>query len=451
LINMTAATMAAPGGKHAGSNPVNTAERAPLMTPEQFAEKISAIKQADIKVHAWRAFSDQNAWKRPPDGEFDGLTGPLAGLTIGVKDIIDVEGLPTRHGSPIYENAAPALTDAACVSLMRAAGAIIVGKTVTTELATFVPSVTRNPHILEHTPGGSSAGSAAAVAAGHVDIAIGTQTAGSIIRPAAYCGVFGFKPTFGLVPRTGVKLQCESLDTIGVFARSVAHCQSWLAAMLAQPENDVSQPQSATASTPRLVVLRKLPYAASEEMLPVLEAAVHSLRAAGIAVTDGVLPPAVADVHLAQQIVQGYESARAYHAERVLSRGSGAAKMSAALAAVLEQAAAIRLDEYLAALNQIAIAQRVADECLQGSVFWLLPSSGSRAPRDLTSTGDPIWNRLASALHTPCINIPVTSHGEILPLGLQLIGARGLDWALLDFAALIKRAVQSTDEPQHRA
>ncbi len=415
-------------------NPVVNTEcqNNPIMSPDALRALIAHIKSSDKEIKAWRAFPDENAPNTAPNGEFDNLKGPLSGLTVGVKDIIDVAGIPTRHGSAIYEHAPPAQADAACVALMRQAGATIVGKTVTTELATFVPSITRNPCNLDHTPGGSSAGSAAAVAAGHVDIAIGTQTAGSILRPAAYCGVFGFKPSFGLVPREGVKIQSETLDTVGVFARSVDHCEAWLAAMMQQPysRSHVSQP----ATKPlRIVMITNLCQSASDDMRAALKDMSRRFAAAGHEVRDLAFPPPLALLHEQQAIIQHVEAARAYQAER----GAPAGRMSPSLAASLQAGAMITSDAYSMALRTAERCRRMADELLSDADVWLLPAATSAAPLGLESTGDPLFNRLASVLHVPAISVPGMIDRAGLPLGLQLIGKRRRDAELLSAARLV--------------
>ncbi len=347
-----------------------------------------------------------------------------------MKDIIDVAGLPTRCGSAIYAHANAATVDAACVSMMRAAGAVIVGKTVTTELAMFVPAETRNPVNLDYSPGGSSAGSAAAVAASHVDIAIGTQTAGSILRPAAYCGVFGFKPTFGMVPRTGVKVQSETLDTVGVFARSIKHCAAWLAAMNGSP---TSLAPDDAARKLRIGVVTNFDAYATADMLAAVGHARHALMTVGHEVVELPLPEALAQLHTQQMIIQQYESARAYHAERTQHR----ALLTPAIATALDEGARITDNTYRHAMAAADEARLVTDELFRQWDVWLLPSAPGAAPRGLASTGDPIFNRLASVLHTPAISIPALRDQSGMPLGLQLIGARRKDEVLIRNAGAI--------------
>jgi Asp-tRNA(Asn)/Glu-tRNA(Gln) amidotransferase A subunit family amidase len=387
---------------------------------------LNRIEGRDDEVKAWRALAAKNA----PNAShiLDIANRNLIHFTVGVKDIIDVAGFPTRCGSAIFDNAPNALIDAACVALMRNAGAVIVGKTVTTELATFVPSPTRNPHNLEHTPGGSSAGSAAAVADEHVRIAIGTQTAGSVIRPAAYCGVFGFKPSFDVVPRIGVKVQSESLDTVGVFARSVDDCAAWLSAMLAAEVKT-----SSNHGPLKIAVITNLLEHASADMRDALGQASDALKAAGHHVSELSLPAPLDEMHEHQRIIQNYESARAYTAERT----THAAQLDPTLAQTLNENAKIPRAQYLESIRVAETARRFADGLFRQHDAWLLPSAPAAAPHGLASTGDPLFNRLASVLHTPAINIPAFKDGKGMPFGLQLIGARYEDEKLLQMAATI--------------
>ncbi len=382
------------------------------------------------KLNVWCELSDNNAPNPAPVGEFGNTF--LKNFTVGVKDIIDVAGCATRCGSPIFDDANAATVDAACVALMRSAGAQIIGKTVTTEFATFIPSPTRNPRNLAHTPGGSSAGSAAAVADGQIRIAIGTQTAGSILRPASYCGVFGFKPSFDVVPRLGVVVQSETLDTVGVFARSVADCAAWLAAMLGTVVT-----LNPTSGALRIGVITNLQEQASPDMRDAIRHARDALTRAGHRVSELQLPAPLDTIHDDQRIIQNYESSRAYHVVRTQYR----AKTSPALLVALDEGAKISRGDYLKAISTADAARRFADGLFREYDAWLMPSAPSAAPLGLTSTGDPIFNRLASVLQAPAINIPAYDDSHGMPLGLQLIAARGADTALLSMAQQIQECL----------
>lgn len=398
------------------------------MSPDALRALIARIKLADTDIKAWRAFPDENALNSPPNGDFQNAAGPLSGLTVGVKDIIDVAGIPTRHGSLIYEDALPAAADAECVALMRAAGATIVGKTVTTELATFVPSVTRNPRNLNHTPGGSSSGSAAAVAAGHVDIAIGTQTAGSIIRPAAYCGVFGFKPSFGLVPRGGVKIQSETLDTVGVFARSIEHCEAWLAAMTGA--NSRTTLTGADRASLRIRFISNWHELATDDVQTAVAGVAEALRDVGHDVLANTLPAPLAELCEHQTIIQRFEASRAY----APLCAQFPSLMTPSLLADLTQGSAIPTTRYEEAIAAVRSGRQIADEMLGTHDVWLMPSATDTAPAGLASTGDPFFNRLASVLGVCAITIPLSIDTRGLPTGLQLLARQGEDRRLLSIA-----------------
>jgi Asp-tRNA(Asn)/Glu-tRNA(Gln) amidotransferase A subunit family amidase len=400
------------------------------MPNEDALEALLRINARDGELKAWREFCDDAAPNTAPIGEFRAL--PLAGFTVGVKDIIDVAGCATRCGSPIFDDANAATVDAACVALMRSAGAQIIGKTVTTEFATFIPSPTRNPRNLAHTPGGSSAGSAAAVADGQIRIAIGTQTAGSILRPASYCGVFGFKPSFDVVPRLGVVVQSETLDTVGVFARSVADCAAWLAAMLG-----TTVTLNPASGALRIGVVINLQEHASTDIRDAIKRASDALTRAGHHVSEFKLPAPLDAIHDDQRVIQNCESSRAYHVARTQHR----AKVSPALLAALDEGAKISRDDYLKAMHTADAARRLADGLFREYDAWLMPSAPSAAPLSLTSTGDPIFNRLASVLHTPAISIPAFDDANGMPLGLQLIAARGQDVSLLSMAKQIQECL----------
>ncbi len=409
------------------------------MKSETLAALIADIKEKDIKLKAWCAFTDIINSSAAPIGEFKKHSSrPLAGLTVGVKDIIDVAALPTRCGSAIYANVHPAHIDAACVSLMRAAGALIVGKTVTTEFATFVPAETRNPINLEYSPGGSSAGSAAAVAAGNVDIAIGTQTAGSILRPAAYCGVFGFKPSFDLVPRIGVKVQSETLDTVGVFARRIEHCQAWLAAMTGETalREDV---QGHSHRRLKIGCVTNWLEFASDEMRAAITKAKHDMIDAGHIVADLALPALLDEIIEHQKTIQYYESARAYHPELSQHRDL----LTPALAVALDEGSAIPREQYLFALAAAENARIAADQLFDDWDVWLMPAAPGTAPFGFSSTGDAVFNRLASVLHTPAISVPGRLATNEMSLGLQLIAKRGGDTSLLVAATNIFSALHA--------
>ena len=391
---------------------------------------LAQIEMLDPQIGAWEFVDREGALARARQLDQSADRGPLYGMSIGVKDIIDVAGMPTGCGTPIYADKLATL-DAACVGLAKAAGAVIIGKTATTELAATHPTKTRNPQNLEHTPGGSSSGSAAAVAAGMVRIAFGTQTAGSIIRPAAYCGVVGFKPTFGLVPRNGVKLQSETLDTIGVFTRTVDDAAQWYAAMIGARE--ATLPNIGKGALRILLVSNFMDRAEVDMSVAVAEAA-EALATVGMRLREARLPETFETAHIDQRIIQLAEMARFYAVEHRQHRH----QLSDELATLLDEGAAITVDKYQAALARTDAAKKHVAHLFADCDALLMPSATGAAPKGLGSTGDPVFNRLASTLHLPAINIPVYRSKKRMPLGLQLVGARLQDEKLL---AIAKRVI----------
>ena len=275
---------------------------------------------------------------------------PLRGLPVAFKDIFDTADFPTQYGSPIYAGYRPR-ADATAVALTRRAGGNIIGKTVTTEFASLVPSPTRNPRNAVHTPGGSSSGSAAAVAAAMVPIAFGTQTAGSVIRPAAFCGVTGFKPSYRLIPLVGVKDVAWHLDTAGLFGAGVADV-AFAAAVILDRDMRVD---GATPSTPRIAFVRTHLWGqASLAMQNAVESAARIAQAAGAKVTDVTLPPQLEDAYAAQFIIQDYETFRAYAFEYDRHRD----RIGKQLREQLDRAAAISADAYDAARRSSSRARK---------------------------------------------------------------------------------------------
>ena len=406
----------------------------------QIQDCLAQIAMLDAGIGAWEYVDSIGALNRARELDRVTIKGPLHGMAIGVKDIIDVAGMPTRCGSPIYaQNMAK--MDAVCVALAKAAGAIIVGKTATTELAAFHPARTRNPQNLEHTPGGSSSGSAAAVAAGMVPIAIGTQSAGSIIRPAAYCGVVGFKPTFGLVPRAGVKMQSDTLDTVGVFSRTVEDAMKWYAAM-----TGARAPMAATEATGdkplRITIITNLLDHADVEMSVAIAEAADALSAGNVRVNELRLPAIFDAAPADQNVIQLSEMGRMYAIEYNTYRNL----LSAKIVAMIEEGRAIGGNVYMAAMERAEALRKQADFLMGDCDAWLMPAAPGAALKGLESTGDPIFSRTNTLLQQPAINLPVYRNKKRMPLGLQLIGARHQDEKLL---ATARRAIDILRNTTH--
>jgi Asp-tRNA(Asn)/Glu-tRNA(Gln) amidotransferase A subunit family amidase len=357
---------------------------------------------------------------------------PLRGLPVAFKDIYDTADFPTQYGSPIYAGYRPP-ADATAVALARRTGAVVIGKTVTTEFASLVPSPTRNPHNSAHTPGGSSSGSAAAVAAAMVPIAFGTQTAGSVIRPAAFCGVTGFKPSYRLIPLVGVKAVSWHLDTGGLFGAGVVDVAFAAASIL---DRDLRVDRSDPA-VPRVALVRShLWPKVSAAMGDALETAARIAEAAGAKIADVTLPPIVEEAWAAQFAIQDYETFRSTAFEYDRHRDA----IGKQLREQLDRAAAITADEYDAARRIASRGRQVLADTMAGHDVILTPSAPGAAPHGLGATGDPAFNRLWTLMGTPCVNVPGLHENE-LPLGVQIVGRFGRDRAALEAALFLERAI----------
>jgi len=407
---------------------IEAGELKPRDAVELCAEAIAAREE---DVGAFVAL-DLDAARRA--AEAPGLAAlPLRGVPVAFKDIFDTADLPTQYGSPIYAGYRPQ-ADATAVSLTRRAGGVTIGKTVTTQFASLVPSATRNPHNLAHTPGGSSAGSAAAVAAGFVPIAFGTQTAGSVIRPAAFCGVAGFKPSYRLIPMVGVKDVAWHLDTAGLFGSGVADVAFAAAAVL---DRDLRVDRAPPAA-PRIALTRThLWPQASAAMQQAVETAARIAAAAGAKVTDLTLSPILEDAYEAQYAIQDYENIRALAFEYERHRD----RIDQSLREHLDGAVAISADEYDAARRTASRGRRALADAMAEFDVILTPSAPGAAPAGLGATGNPMFNRLWTLMGAPCVNVPGLRENE-LPLGIQIVGRFGRDRLTLEAALFVERAIK---------
>ncbi len=406
---------------------IEAGEIKPRAAVELCAEAIAARER---DVGAFVALDLDAARRAADDPRLTSL--PLAGLPVAFKDIFDTADLPTQYGSPIYAGYWPP-ADAAAVAMTRWAGGINLGKTVTTQFASLVPSATRNPRNLAYTPGGSSAGSAAAVAAAMVPIAFGTQTAGSVIRPAAYCGVAAFKPSYRLIPMVGVKEVSWHLDTAGVFGSGVADVAYAAAAIL---DRDLRVDRSAPAA-PRIALARThLWPQASAAMQQAVETAARIAAAAGAKVSELALPPLLEDAYEAQFTIQDYENVRALAFEYERHREA----IDKALRDHLTTATAISADEYDAARRIASRARQVLADTMADYDVILTPSAPGAAPHGLGATGNPMFNRLWTLMGAPCVNVPGLSENG-LPLGVQIVGRFGRDRAALEAALFVEQAI----------
>ena len=395
-----------------------------LRAQDLLRDCLERISEREPQVQAWSHVASQAALARARALDQGAHQGLLHGLPIGVKDLIATADMPTTYGSPIYAGHQPA-HDASCVALARAAGAVILGKTVTTEFATFEPNPTRNPHNTAHTPGGSSSGSAAAVADGMVPLALGTQTAGSLTRPAAYCGIVAFKPSFGGINRAGVKPLSDSLDTVGTLARDVPDAALFAAALSGRSHWPV-RPLAEVLGRPLRVGLCRTPqwpHALPETQAAVEQAASQIGRTAGMTLRELSLPADFEALVQAQTHIQLAEQAQCLAYERL----QHFERLSPRLQGIMNAGVAVTLAQYDQAQAWVARCRAQLADVFEGVDVLLAPSAPGAAPRGLENTGDPIFCRIWTALHTPTVNIPAGHAPNGLPVGLQVVGPVAAD------------------------
>lgn len=375
-------------------------------------ECLARIAEREPLVQAWEVVDAEGALAAPRGG-------PLRGLPVGIKDLIDTADLPTTYGSPIFRGHRPA-RDAACVAALKKAGAVILGKTVTSEFALFHPGKTRNPRDLSRTPGGSSSGSAAAVADGMVPAALGSQTAASIVRPASFCGCIGWKPTFGLLPMQGVRPMAPSLDTLGFFVRDLS-----LVAPLYEALAGVTLRER--DAKPRLALCRTEAWPQAE---PATRAAIEREARALGATEEVTLGPGLVE---AQMAIMGAEAAEAM-------RDLPEAQLSSKLRAFLAAGRAVTPAQVQAARERVITGVLELERALQSRDALITPAAAGEAPADLTITGDPLFSRIWTLLGAPCASLPLLQGPAGMPLGVQLVGRRGDDETLLAAARWILAA-----------
>jgi len=412
---------------------------------------LARAREVDPKVQAWayldpehalaqaRTLDEQRREGRPP--------GPLHGVPVGIKDIFDTADMPTEDGTVLHAGRTPA-RDAAAVARLRAAGAVIMGKTVTTELATYAPGKTRNPHNAEHTPGGSSSGSAAAVACGMVPVALGSQTNGSVIRPAAYCGVYGFKPTHGLISRHRVLKLSRTLDHVGVFARTIEDIALACEELAGFDDRDPD-----TRMYARIPFLR---IAAEEPPLPprlalvktplwdrtepdTREAFAELVAQLADRVEEFVLPESAQETLAWHRTIMEAEMA----ANLVDEYERGRDKLSDSLRAQLERGRKHTAFDYQTALARIPLLNEGFAELFERYDAIVTPATAGTAPKGLASTGDPAFCTLWTLCGMPALSLPLMQGANGLPLGLQLIGPRHDDARLLRTARWLAATVET--------
>jgi Asp-tRNA(Asn)/Glu-tRNA(Gln) amidotransferase A subunit family amidase len=398
---------------------------------------LDRIAAREPVVGAWHYLDPAAALAAARRRDAEPPRGPLHGIPIGVKDLIDTADMPTGYGSAIYEGHRPA-ADAACVALARAAGAVVLGKTVTTEFACFTAGKTANPKNPARTPGGSSSGSAAAVADGMVRLAFGTQTAGSVIRPAAYCGCVGYKPSFGVIPRAGVKPLADSLDTVGIMARTVDDAAFFTGILTERP---ALREVRMAPSPPRFGLYRTPMWGEAEpSTIAALDRARAALERAGAWIAEIVVPPEHQGLTAAQETVMGFELVRALAHERL----NHSAELSPRLAQLLDAGMTVGADAYDAAIAETAAARARLDGFFGPCDAMLVPAAPGAAPPGLGYTGNPVFNRMWTLLGVPCLTLPAASGDSGLPTGVQLVGRVGDDARLIAVGLFLERALAET-------
>jgi Asp-tRNA(Asn)/Glu-tRNA(Gln) amidotransferase A subunit family amidase len=423
------------------------------LTSEELVQAcLERIRALEPKVQAWQFLDEVHALdqaraldERKRNGE---PIGPLHGVPVGIKDIIDTGDMPTENGTVLHKGRTPR-EDAAVVTMLRAAGAVILGKTVSTECAYFNPGKTRNPHNPEHTPGGSSSGSAAAVGAGMVPLALGSQTAGSVIRPAAFCGAFGFKPTHGLIPRSGILTLSRTLDHVGLFARTIDDLALLLEQLQGYDERDPD-------TRPRA----RMPFGKLSQEEPPIEPMLAFMKTPHWDRTDADTKEAYAELVEAlgdrvEEVELFPSAAEAWDWHRTIMEAEMAAnleplwragedQLSEKLRALIERGRRTTALDYQRAVRRIAPTVESLDELFMERYDAILtPPALGTAPKGLASTGDPVFCSLWTLLGMPAITLPLMKGENGLPLGVQLVGRKGYDARLMRTARWLEKKVSS--------
>jgi Asp-tRNA(Asn)/Glu-tRNA(Gln) amidotransferase A subunit family amidase len=429
------------------SEALQAIRRGAITATELVQACLDRIRAVEPRVEAWAYVDPERALAQARDRDRalveKTLLGPLHGLPVGIKDIFDTADMPTENGTVLHAGRRPT-EDAMVVTLLRAAGAIILGKTVTTELAVYAPGKTRNPHNPEHTPGGSSSGSAAAVAAEMVPLAIGSQTNGSVIRPAAYCGVVGYKPTFGLISRSGALRQSRHLDHVGVFARSIDDVALLAYPLMVFDERDtgmrvqmplrfLEEAKQDPPSRPRLAFVES-PF---WEEADAETRALHADFAGRLGCADQVqLPPPFAEAATIHRTIMEADFAVSFAAE--YARGKD--RLSDTLRTMIERGQRTLAMEYTGALEKVPALVQALEGIFARYDAILTPATTGEAPAGLTTTGKPIFCTIWTLCGVPAVTLPLLRGPRGLPLGVQLVGRRRDDARLLRTARWLSTA-----------
>ena len=421
-----------------------------LLSSEQLVRNcLEQIERLEPDVQAWAHLDPDYALEQAREADRavrQGQTfGPLHGVPVGIKDIIDTSELPTENGTILHAGRRPEF-DAALVIRLKEAGAVILGKTVTTELAVFHPGKTRNPHNPAHTPGGSSSGSAAAVACGMVPLAVGTQTNGSMIRPASFCGVYGYKPTYGFISRYRVLLQSRPLDQVGVYGRSIEDVALIGETLIGYDANDPDSVMSGDLELAKVAadeppIEPQLAFVKT----PVWQQADRSARivfeqmveALGKSAVEISLPEMFDRAHEHHRQIMEADLARSFAAEY----RDGADQLSDILKQMITRGQKVSEAEYRDAVAARDTYYRFFEDLFEGYDAIITPATSGEAPEGLESTGSPIFCTIWTLCGTPAISLPFLQGENGLPLGVQLVGARGADARLLTTARWLKNLV----------
>jgi Asp-tRNA(Asn)/Glu-tRNA(Gln) amidotransferase A subunit family amidase len=432
-------TIVAPGNHLSASRAAAMISARQLSSLQLVESCLGRIALREPMLHAWSHLDEEGARRQARARDESTSSGPLHGVPVAIKDVIDVSGMPTGMGSPIYEDYRP-IADAACVAALRAAGAIILGKTVTAEFAGVFPGPTTHPLAPGCTPGGSSSGSAAAVADRMVPVALGTQTGGSIVRPAAFCGIVGFKPSFGTINRAGLKLAAEGLDTIGLMARDVDDIELvWNVLVNRAPTSPAS-----LDVPPRLLLFRSHHWSrASADTVAAVENTARRLQSKGAVIDELPVPNDFAELSNARVIINGYERARALAWEF----NRYADRFSPAMSRVLTDGWSFPYESYLGAIRTAERWRSWFADATGDHDAVLTAAVNGEAPQGLDSTGDASFQEIWTILHAPSITFPVATGRTGLPIGVQLVGRHLADAALLRLANWAIRGSAAASTP----
>lgn len=398
---------------------------------------LDRIAEREPSVRAWSHIDPETALKEARACDASPARGALHGIPVAVKDVIDAVDMPTGMGSPIYDGYRP-LADAACVAALREAGAVILGKTVTAEFAGITPGPTRNPLALARTPGGSSSGSAAALADWMAPVAFGTQTGGSILRPASYCGIIGFKPSYNAINRAGLKFAAESFDTIGLMARDLADIVLVWRVLVGRS----TAPKRPHVERPRFALFRTQHWhRAAPETVAAVKQTVARLADRGAIVEEIPVPDGFDQLSDARKTINNYERARALAWEWQHHRD----RLSPGLADVVADGWSIPHDRYLRAIRTTERWRAWLADAMDGYDAIITAAVDGEAPEGLASTGSAAFQEVWTMLHTPSITLPLSTGPNGLPVGVQFVGRRLDDEALLSVAGWV---MQGASAPQ---